>query len=103
MQIDFARVAKFLGGPARLATLAEMHEELRDCEWGASVPFGRLYGLTTILEATIPLDATIVFEAQMHAVAIKMQCRDFVKLERPERLPFALQPDAPKQPHPRAG
>ena len=45
-----------------------------------------------ILEATIPLDATIVFEAQRHMVAIKMQCRDFVKLERPERLTFAKEP-----------
>jgi hypothetical protein len=53
------------------------------------MPFGRLYGVPTILESTIPQDAMIVFEAQRHAVAIRMFCRDYVRLERPERMAFA--------------
>jgi Ala-tRNA(Pro) deacylase len=79
-------------GAIRLATVEELHERFADCEWGAMMPFGRLYGMATILEASIPLDATIVFEAQRHAVAIKMQCRDYVLLERPSRLRFAVPP-----------
>jgi Ala-tRNA(Pro) deacylase len=88
-RIDLARLAMAFNGPVRLATERELTEQFLDCEWGAVMPFGRLYGLTTILEASIPLDATIVFEAQLHAVAIKMQCRDFARLERPERMGFA--------------
>ena len=87
--IDVPRLNAHFGGPVRLATVEELRERFPDCEFGAVMPFGTLYGLTTILEATTPLDATIVFEAQQHALAIRMQCRDFVRLEHPERLVFA--------------
>jgi Ala-tRNA(Pro) deacylase len=101
--IDLSRLGAFFHGPVRLATEQELGERFPDCEFGALMPFGRLYGLPTILEATISLDATIVFEAQRHAVAIRMFCRDYVKLEHPERLAFARDRAAPEQPHPRAG
>jgi Ala-tRNA(Pro) deacylase len=87
--IDLARLSMHLVGSVRLAAVEELRERFTDCEWGALMPFGRLYGLKTILEATIPPDAEIVFEAQRHAVAIRMVCRDYVKLEQPERLAFA--------------
>lgn len=89
-KIDLARLGDHVGGPVRLATVQELYEQFRDCEWGAVIPFGRLYGLPTILEAAIAPDAIIVFEAQEHAIAIRMLCRDFVRLEQPERLAFAL-------------
>lgn len=102
--IDLPRLSAHFGGPIRLATVEELCERFLDCEWGAVMPFGRLYGMTTILEAAIPLDVTIVFAAQLHALAIRMQCRDFVKLEHPERLPFAKDRAArPEQPRPQAG
>ncbi|MBI1832942.1 MAG: YbaK/EbsC family protein [Planctomycetes bacterium] len=102
-QIDLARLALTLGGAVRLASEPEVHERFADCEWGALIPFGRLYGLTTLLEATVPLESTIVFEAQRHAVAIRMRCRDFVKLERPERVAFAVELATLKHPRPHAG
>ncbi len=101
--IELGKLGGFFGGPVRLATVQELNEQFLDCEWGVAMPFGRLYGLGTILEARIPLDATIVFEAQLHAVAIKMQCRDFARLERPERLVFACDRPQRDQQRPRAG
>ncbi len=101
--IDLPRLSTLFKGAVQLATVNELYEHFPDCEWGAVMPFGKLYGLSTILEATIPLDATIVFEAQRHALAIRMQCRDFVKLEHPERLHFARERTQPEQPRPRAG
>jgi Ala-tRNA(Pro) deacylase len=101
--IDLPRLGAHLEGPVRLATVPELGEHFPDCEFGALMPFGRLYDLPTILEATIPLAATIVFEAQRHAVAIRMFCRDYVKLEHPERLAFARDREAPEQPHQGAG
>ena len=102
--IDLAKLSEHMGNAVRLATVEELYERFPDCEWGALMPFGRLYGMATVLESSIPLDATIVFEAQRHAVAIKMQCRDFVKLESPHRLHFAVEPMMPERPrpHPRA-
>ncbi len=90
-RIELSRLSAEMGA-CRLAIEDELHERLGDCEWGAMMPFGRLYGMASILEASIPLDTTIVFEAQRHAVAIKMQCGDYVRLERPSRLHFAMPP-----------
>jgi len=100
-RIDFVRLSTAMNGPVRLATEAELVDQFLDCEWGAVMPFGRLYGMQTVLDATISPDTTIVFQAQRHMLAIKMQCRDFVKLERPERVLFAgpaLHPRAERKP-----
>jgi Ala-tRNA(Pro) deacylase len=102
-QIDLARLSTHFGAAVRLATVDELYGYFQDCEYGALMPFGQLYGLTTLLEATIPLDAPIVFAAQRHAVAIRMQCRDFVNLEHPERLAFARDAAMPEHLQPQAG
>jgi Ala-tRNA(Pro) deacylase len=87
--VDLAVLARVLGGPVRLASDLEIAEVFRDCEWGVLTPFGALYGLPTLLEDGIDSDETIVFEAHLHAVTIRMRCRDFERLERPRRLTFA--------------
>jgi Ala-tRNA(Pro) deacylase len=102
-RIDLTRLSAHFGGPVRLATVTELRDLFPDCEYGALMPFGRLYDVPTILETTIPMDTTIVFEAQQHAVAIRMSCRDFVKLEQPERIHFACTWTSPGQQPPKAG
>ncbi len=87
--VDLPRLTDHMGGPVRLATVEELCTLFNDCEFGALMPFGRLYNIPTILDAGIPLESTIIFEAQQHAVAIRMTCRDYVKLESPERIAFA--------------
>jgi Ala-tRNA(Pro) deacylase len=92
-RVDTERVARELGEQFRLATDQEIADVFRDCEWGALAPFGTLYGLSTILDEALDPDALMVFEAQTHAVAIRMRCRDFENLEKPRRFRFA-QPEA---------
>ena len=88
-QVDLEALAEALGGPVRLANATEVGEVFRDCEWGVLTPFGRLYGLPTLLEDSIDEGAVIDFEAHLHAITIRMRCRDFERLERPRRLRFA--------------
>ncbi len=88
-RVDTEAVAAFLGGPVRLAGAAEIAAVFSDCEWGVVSPFGRLYGLTTILEDSLAPETLIVFEAHSHAEAIRLRCLDFERLERPHRLRFA--------------
>jgi Ala-tRNA(Pro) deacylase len=88
-QVDLAALAQALGGPVRLAASAEVGAVFRDCEWGVLTPFGTLYGLPTLLDSSIDPDGHIIFEAHLHVTAIRMRCRDFERLERPRRLPFA--------------
>jgi Ala-tRNA(Pro) deacylase len=87
--VDLEAVSKALGGPVRLAREEEIAALFPDCEWGVLAPFGRLYGLPTLLEDSIAADTQIVFEAHLHALTIRMSCRDFERLEQPRRLAFA--------------
>jgi Ala-tRNA(Pro) deacylase len=88
-QLDLTAVSSFLGGHAGLAAVEEISEVFRDCEWGTLVPFGTLYGVPTILEDSFASEAMLVFGAHQHALAIRMRCRDFERLEKPRRLAFA--------------
>ena len=88
-RVDLASLGQALGGPVRLASAQEIPEVFRDCEWGALMPFGSLYGLATVLDDGLDPDALIVFEGHSHAEAIRLRCRDFERLERPRRLRFA--------------
>jgi Ala-tRNA(Pro) deacylase len=93
--VDQAALATALGGPVRLATEAEIVDTFRDCEWGVVPPFGRLYGLPSLLDDAIDADALMVFEGQTHFEAIRIRCRDFERLEKPRRLGFARKTEAP--------
>jgi Ala-tRNA(Pro) deacylase len=92
-QVDTAALAAALGGPVRLAGDEAIADVFRDCEWGVLAPFGTLYGLPTVLDEGLAPDAVMVFEAHQHAVAIRMRCGDFERLEQPRRLRFAVRPD----------
>ena len=87
--VDTALLSLKLGGPVRLASDEEIGGVFQDCEWGVVAPFGTLYGMPTILDKSLASDSWIVFEANTHAEAIRMRCRDFEDLEKPERLSFA--------------
>ena len=100
-QVDLAKVAVALGVTVRLATEEELVDVFRDCERGALTPFGSLYGLTTLLDDSVPSDDLIVFEAQRHGVAIRMRCRDYEMLEHPRRVPLAAMRRMAPMTHPR--
>jgi Ala-tRNA(Pro) deacylase len=89
-QVDLEALGKILGNPVRLADEDDLAIQFCDCERGAGSPFGSQYGFPTFLEDGIHPDDTILFEAQRHAEAIRMKCRDFEKLEKPTRCRFAL-------------
>jgi Ala-tRNA(Pro) deacylase len=94
-EIDTDALAQALDGPVRLAEPDEMARLFSDCEWGVLSPFGTLYGLPTLLDASFDPTALMLFEAHAHAVAIRMVCADYERLERPRRLAFARAKAAP--------
>ena len=88
--VDIPALEKFMGAPVRLATEADLAEQFCECEPGAVTPFGSLYGVRTLLEDSIQPEHVILFEAEQHAMAIRMKCRDFEALEKPTRWRFGL-------------
>ena len=88
-KVDLKLLEQALGGPVRLANGRELAEAFGDCEWGVAPPFGRLYGLETLLEDGIPPDTTLVFETHSHMEGVRIRCDEYERLERPRRLRFA--------------
>ena len=74
----------------RLATEFEFKDSFPDCEVGAMPPFGNLYGLPVYVEESLSRDVEIAFNAGSHRELVRMAYLDFVRLVKPQILPFAV-------------
>ena len=89
-RIELDRLATILGvKELRIATEAEVMKIFNDCERGALPPFGRLYGLTTIVDSSLAAGAEIVFVANSRHEGVRMRFRDYEAIETPMRGRFA--------------
>jgi Ala-tRNA(Pro) deacylase len=88
MHVDTSRLSQAVGKELRLATHEEIPPNFPDCEWGVVPPFGKLYGLETILEDSVRPDDRLFFESNSHFEGIRMSCRDFEEVEKPGRAQF---------------
>jgi Ala-tRNA(Pro) deacylase len=90
-KVDLDRVRQDLGeDQVEMGTEEEMDRLFPDCERGAMPPFGSLYQLPTVVDETLSKDEQIVFEAQNHEEAIRMNYRDYEAVEHPRMGHFAL-------------
>jgi Ala-tRNA(Pro) deacylase len=88
-RLHWPGVVELLGSSARLATEQEVGSCFADCEYGSLVPFGRLYGITTLIDKSLEAEH-ITFAAQRRAMSITMSFADFLRLEQPERWRLAV-------------
>jgi Ala-tRNA(Pro) deacylase len=105
-RIDIGQLSLVLGGgPIRLAGEDEVIRTFGDCERGALPPFGRLYGLTTVVDATLAAGSEIIFVGNSRHEGVRMRYRDFEALEAPIRARFAtpIEPRRRRPSHRRAG
>jgi len=72
--------------PARCAQVVAVEE-------GAQPPFGRLYGIRTIMDQALSCDDHILFHAGSHDQAIHMGTEDYLVLAQPETADIAYRPD----------
>ena len=72
-----------------LASEDELAEVFLDCERGVAPPFGKSYGLRTIVDESLTEDEHIVFEANSHDQAIYLRYYDYAKIERPRVEAFS--------------
>jgi Ala-tRNA(Pro) deacylase len=72
-----------------LADESEMAKMFTDCQLGAEPPFGKLYGLSTIMDKTLDEDEYIVFQGGTHERAIKMTLEEYKALAEPVILSFS--------------
>jgi Ala-tRNA(Pro) deacylase len=90
-RIDLDRLGEVLNDrELTLATEDELEQIFGDCERGALPPFGRLYGLTTVVDSSLAGGSEIVFVANTRHEAVRMRYRDYEELEAPIRARFAI-------------
>jgi Ala-tRNA(Pro) deacylase len=105
-RIDLDRLAEVLDGRAvRIATEDEVERIFADCERGALPPFGRLYGLTTVVDTSLAGGSEIVFVANARHEGVRMRYLDYEAIEAPVQARFAMTtvPRSPRPTHRRAG
>jgi Ala-tRNA(Pro) deacylase len=90
--IDLDRLSQVVGSPTpdvRLATSDELLAMFPDCEPGVVPPFGRLYGLTTVVDSGFNEIGDIVVSANTRHEGLWMHFRDFAATEEPEQASFS--------------
>ncbi len=96
-RIDLEMASAALGGgKVELATEIEVGERCPDCEFGALPPFGSQYDLSTLVDASLADEETIVFEGNTHGEAIRMRFADYRHIEEPLVVQFTREADAAK-------
>ncbi len=91
-RIDLDRLSQVTGFPAadlRLATPEELLASFPDCEPGVVPPFGRLYGLSTLVDSGLSEIANIVVSANMRHEGLRMHFSDYASIEQPAQASFS--------------
>lgn len=88
-RVDLERVSSVMGSSgAVLATEHELGQVFPDCELGAEPPFGKPYGLATLMDVSLQNDEYIVFQAGTHTDAVKMLRADYERIAEPIVAPI---------------
>lgn len=89
-RLDLDRVrAAFGGAEIRLATELEVTERSPRCEAGTLTPFGSQIQADTIADAALAEHSDLFFIGDCHRECIRLNFRDFCRLEHPLVLPIA--------------
>jgi Ala-tRNA(Pro) deacylase len=68
---------------ARLASEHELARIFHDCELGAEPPFGKPYGVPTLMDELLRSDEFLVFQAGSHTEAVRMLRADYERVAEP--------------------
>jgi Ala-tRNA(Pro) deacylase len=97
-RIDMPKLMQSLGTTdVRIASEQDLNEVFVDCELGATPPFGRLYGISTIVDSNLAGGSEIVFEGNTRHEGVRMRYRDYEAVEAPVRARFATPIDPPRK------
>ena len=89
-KVDLGKLAKLLKAKkCRLADETELGELFPDVEVGAEPPFGKPYGLETVVDERLTACETIAFTAGTHSQTVCMSYADYARLAEPTVADFA--------------
>jgi Ala-tRNA(Pro) deacylase len=89
-KIDFDLLKREIGADEiRLAEEGILAGLFDDCSLGAEPPFGKLYGMLTLMDRSLVAGDHIVFQAGTHEDCIHMSTDEFKRLAEPRILDFS--------------
>jgi Ala-tRNA(Pro) deacylase len=88
-QVDFAKLRQVLGERAELEQEQEFRTLFPGCEVGGEPPFGNLFDLDTLVDASLAEDEEIVFNAGSHWETVRMRYDDYARVLHPRIARFA--------------
>ena len=89
-KIDLGKLAKVLRArKCRLVDEAEMARLFPEAEVGAEGPFGKPYGLKTLVDQHLAERDVITFTADSHRQAIRIDYADYARLAEPAVADFS--------------
>jgi Ala-tRNA(Pro) deacylase len=84
-RIDFSALRNVLGcDDVHLVDESELERTCLDCEVGAEPPVGRIFGLSTVMDASVRDESWVYFQAGTHNTAIIMEEPDFERVACPK-------------------
>jgi Ala-tRNA(Pro) deacylase len=90
--IDFNKFKDVSGSKSvELASESEFKDRFPECEIGAMPPFGNLFNIRVIADASLSEDREISFNAGTHHEMIRLPYKDFEQLVKPTMGSFAVQ------------
>ena len=88
-RVDFDRLKEVLDTDnLELSEEQEFRNKFPGCELGAMPPFGKLFGMETLVADSLAEDEYIAFNAGSHTELIRLAYEDFERLEQPRVLSF---------------
>ena len=72
----------------QLASEKEMAKLFPDCELGAEPPFGKMFGMATLMDEHLGKDGFLCFQIGAHDQAVRVKIEDYISLEHPKIMDF---------------
>jgi len=84
-RVNFDLLKKIAGASkAELASEQEFKDLFPECDVGAMLPFGNLYGMEVFVDESLLEDKEIAFNAGSHTELIRLAYKDFERLVKPK-------------------
>lgn len=90
-RIDLVQLAKILTlDELKLADEDDLELVFHDCQRGSAPPFGRLYGIPVVVDRGLASNSEILLDGHCRHEAYRVNCEDFVAIEKPTIADFAV-------------
>ena len=92
-RVDRQRARMALGAKEfHIASESDFSATFADCDLGAMPPFGNLYGVPVVVDASLGEYELMTFQAGTHTTTMTIPYKEFIRLVQPKVIELGVQP-----------